>query len=91
MQPVAPTISNKVLNRLGIPLENRFFDDALDSFSALDGEQFERVGRLLGPVQGHVYKKSELVNKEKQELIRYRKIIAFQLPSSENSFSVFEP
>ena len=34
----------------------RYFEDAEDSFSGMDGEQFERVGRLLGPQQGHLFK-----------------------------------
>ncbi|CBY38518.1 unnamed protein product [Oikopleura dioica] len=56
LQPAIPQISSKILNRLGIPLENRYFEDAEDSFSGMDGEQFERVGRLLGPQQGHLFK-----------------------------------
>ena len=70
MQPATPLISNKILNRLGIPLESRLYDDACDSFSGLYGEQFERVGRLLGPPQGNIYKSSALVKKEKEEIIR---------------------
>ena len=70
LQPAIPIISTKLLNRLGIPLESRLYEDACDSFAALDGEQFERVGRLLGPKQGHLYMSSKIVAKQKDELQR---------------------
>jgi hypothetical protein len=70
MQPATPLIAGKILNRLGIPLESRLFEDACDSFSALDGDQFERVGRLLGPVQGTLFKSSGLIKREMDALLK---------------------
>ncbi|CAG5097262.1 Oidioi.mRNA.OKI2018_I69.XSR.g15001.t1.cds [Oikopleura dioica] len=71
LQPAIPQISSKILNRLGIPLENRFYEDAEDSFSGMDGDQFERVGRLLGPNQGHLFKTSALVKKEIEQMAKF--------------------
>lgn len=85
LQPATPNIANKILNRLGIPLESRLFEDACDSFCGLDGEEFERVGRLLGPPQGYIYKSSQLVLKERQSLAKY----AFYTSVKRNSHQLF--
>ena len=70
LQPATPTIAAKCLNRLGIPMESRMLEDARDSFCALDGEKFERVGRLLGPPQGMIFKTSIVAKKEKADVAR---------------------
>ena len=35
MQPAAPSIAYKILNRLGIPLESRYLDDAKIGFTTI--------------------------------------------------------
>ena len=35
MQPAAPSIAYKILNRLGIPLESRYLDDAKIGFTTM--------------------------------------------------------
>jgi len=68
MQPAAPSIAYKILNRLGIPLESRYLDDAKDSFSGLDEIEFERSGRRLGPNQGLIFQtNSVMVAKEREQ------------------------
>ena len=61
LQPAVPEISEKMLNRLGVPLENRFLEDAQDSFGVLEGEEYERAGRNLGPGQGEIFETSRAV------------------------------
>ena len=67
LQPSVPDSAHKILNRLGIPLEARFFEDAQNSFSKLDGIDFDRTGRRLGPEQGLIFKTSKYVTNHDQK------------------------